>query len=94
MREKPAAVADTPSAQGPGAATVEALPPLLREGAFVVQFREGAGPAYFAGRVEHIDSARAAQFDSSEGLLAYVTEVLAQVRDQEIRKHRETEKAK
>ena len=59
----------------------KSLPPLSPEGAFVVHFRAGSGPARFAGRVEHMPSARATHFGSVEELLAFITRVLAEVRD-------------
>ena len=49
--------------------------------AFVVQFRSGSGPGRFAGRVEHMASARAARFGSQEELLGFLTRVLAEVSD-------------
>ncbi|MGH9892061.1 MAG: hypothetical protein ACREA0_08790 [bacterium] len=56
--------------------------PLSPERAFVVQFRCGSGPARFAGRVEHMPSARATHFASVEELLAFITRVLGEVRDE------------
>jgi hypothetical protein len=56
------------------------LPPLSPEAAFVVQFRSGSGSVRFAGRVEHMPSARATHFGSVEELLAFITRVLAEVR--------------
>ena len=48
----------------------EELPPLSSERAFVVQFRCGSADERFAGRVEHMPSARATHFGSVEELLA------------------------
>ena len=62
-------------------ATIEELPPLSTQRAFVVQFRADSGPGRFAGRVEHMPSAEAAHFGSKEDLLAFLTRVLAKVRD-------------
>lgn len=62
-------------------ATIEELPPLSAERAFVVQFRSGSGPGRFAGRVEHMSSARAAHFGSTDELLAFLTRALAEVSD-------------
>ena len=68
-----------------GMPTIEGLskepPPLSPERAFVVQFRSGSGPGRFAGRVEHMPSARATHFGSVEELLAFITRILAEVRD-------------
>ena len=53
-------------------------PPLLSpERAFVVDFRSGRGPGQFAGRVEHMPSARATHFGSVEELRAFITGILA-----------------
>jgi hypothetical protein len=60
-------------------ATIEELPPLSVQRAFVVQFRSGSGLGRFAGRVEHIPSAHAARFGSKDELLAFLTRVLAEV---------------
>jgi hypothetical protein len=70
-----------PSGSAGARATPEALPPLLPERAFVVQFRAGAGiePERFAGRVEHIVSAQATQFHSLEELQAFMARVLSEV---------------
>lgn len=67
----------------PDRVTIEELPPLSPQRAFVVQFRTGAGtePGRFAGRVEHIPSAKATHFGSVEELLAFIAQVLAEVRD-------------
>ncbi len=62
-------------------ATIEEPPPLSPERAFVVQFRSGSGPGRFADRVEHMPSAQATHFGSLEELLAFITRVLAEVRD-------------
>ena len=52
------------------------LPP---DRAFVVQLRAqgDAGAELFVGRVEHITSGAAERFDSAEGLITFVTRVLA-----------------
>lgn len=71
----------TPRGHAHDRRTIEEPPPLSPEGAFVVQFRSGSGPARFAGRVEHMPSARATHFGSVEELLAFITRVLAEVRD-------------
>jgi hypothetical protein len=48
--------------------------PLSPHWAFVVQFRATpGGPAYTAGRVEHLVSGRTAHFQSLEELSAYLT---------------------
>jgi hypothetical protein len=62
-------------------ASVEALPPLSAQRAFVVQFRSGSEPGGFAGRVEHMPFAQATHFGSVEELLAFLTRVLAETRD-------------
>src|SRR5262249_15385059 len=54
-------------------------PPLSPYRAFVVQFRAGAEPNHFAGRVEHMTSGQAARFSSPEELLAFLTRVLTQM---------------
>jgi hypothetical protein len=53
--------------------------PLPPDRAFVVQLRAAgdAGTELFAGRVEHITSGAAERFDSAEGLITFVTRVLA-----------------
>jgi hypothetical protein len=61
---------------------IDEPPPLSPERAFVVQFRSGSGPRRFAGRVEHMPSARATHFGSPEELLAFLTRVLGEVRDE------------
>ena len=51
--------------------------PLSPHWAFVVQFRAvPGGPAYAAGRVEHLVSGRTAHFQSLQELSAYLTEEL------------------
>ena len=48
--------------------------PLSPHWAFVVQFRAvPAGPAYAAGRVEHLVSGRTSHFQSLDELTAYLT---------------------
>jgi hypothetical protein len=48
--------------------------PLSPHWAFVVQFRAAPeGPAYAAGRVEHLVSGRTSHFQSLEELTAYLT---------------------
>jgi len=49
--------------------------------AFVVQFRAETAveQGRFAGRVEHVVSGQAAQFQSLEELLAFIARVLTQV---------------
>jgi hypothetical protein len=48
--------------------------PLSPQWAFVVQFRAvPGGPAYAAGRVEHLVSGRTSHFQSLEELSAYLT---------------------
>jgi hypothetical protein len=51
--------------------------------AFVVQFRSETDPVAgrFEGRVEHIPSTRATRFESLEQLLAFIAEVLTEVRN-------------
>jgi hypothetical protein len=53
--------------------------PLPPDRAFVVQLRAqgDAGAQLFVGRVEHIASGAAERFDSAEGLITFVTRVLA-----------------
>jgi hypothetical protein len=55
--------------------------PLPPDRAFVVQLRaqRDAGAELIAGRVEHLTSGAAERFDSAEGLIAFVTRVLAPV---------------
>ena len=62
--------------------TPEAEGPLSPARAFVVQFREETEAArdYFAGRVEHMISGRAARFHSPEELLAFFAQVLSAMR--------------
>lgn len=67
--------------RGQDRASIEDLPPLSPGRAFVVQFRCGSGVERFAGRVEHMPSARATHFGSAEELLAFITRVMAEVRD-------------
>ena len=56
--------------------------PLSPHRAFVVQFREETEveQGRFAGRVEHVVSGQAAQFDSLEELVAFIGQVLSTVR--------------
>lgn len=49
--------------------------------AFVVQFRMGAEPERFMGRVEHITSGQAARFQSLEELLGFIRRVLREMRE-------------
>jgi hypothetical protein len=53
-------------------------PPLLPEGAFVIQFRPGTdvGDRHVEGRVEHVVSGEATRFDSLDTLLAFFARVL------------------
>jgi len=53
--------------------------PLSPHRAFVVQFREHADVerGQWTGRVEHVTSGQATQFQSLEELLAFITRVLA-----------------
>ena len=55
--------------------------PLSPHRAFVVQFRAETAveQGRFAGRVEHVVSGQAAQFQSLEELLAFIARVLTQV---------------
>lgn len=62
-------------------ASLEALPPLCPQRAFVVQFRSGSEPGQFTGRVEHIPSAQATHFGSVEELLAFLTRLLVEARE-------------
>jgi hypothetical protein len=56
----------------PAPVTIDA--PLSPHWAFVVQFRAvPGGPAYAAGRVEHLVSGRTSHFQSLEELSAYLT---------------------
>ena len=56
----------------PTPVTIDA--PLSPQWAFVVQFRAvPGGPAYAAGRVEHLVSGRTSHFQSLEELSAYLT---------------------
>ena len=72
----------TPRGHAGDRASIEALPALSPQRAFVVQFRSGSGPARFAGRVEHMPSARATHFGSVEELLAFITRNLGEARDE------------
>jgi hypothetical protein len=58
--------------------------PLLPEWAFVVQFNTGTEmpQEQCAGRVEHVVSGQATHFDSVEGLLTFIGQVLTGVRAQ------------
>lgn len=53
--------------------------PLPAGRAFVVQLRSQSDPSagLFVGRVEHVASGDSARFSSAEGLLAFMTRVLA-----------------
>ena len=53
-------------------------PPLLPEGAFVIQFRAGTdvGDHRVEGRVEHVVSGEATRFDSLDTLLAFLARML------------------
>jgi hypothetical protein len=57
-----------------GAATIETDSPLSPHRAFVVQFREPAGPqpGQFTGRVEHVTSGHATRFQSLDEFLAFL----------------------
>jgi hypothetical protein len=59
---------------------LQAEPPLSPQLGFVVQFRVRTGqPAtYFAGRVEHLASGRAAYFRSLDDLTAHFTRALTE----------------
>jgi hypothetical protein len=59
----------------------EEAPPLSPYRAFVVQFRTGMGAEVgcFVGRVEHMTSGQATRFDSVDGLVAFVAQILAVV---------------
>ncbi len=61
----------------------EEAPPLSPHRAFVVQFRTGTGAegGRFVGRVEHMTSGQATRFESLEDLAAFITRVLAEVRE-------------
>jgi len=52
----------------------EPQPPLSPQRAFVVQFR--AGPAPWAGRVEHVTSGRTTRFQSAEELWDFMGQVV------------------
>ena len=55
--------------------------PLSPLRAFVIQLREGAEvEERFAGRVEHVQSAHAAQFQSLRELLAFIKQVLGDLK--------------
>ena len=58
---------------------------LQHTGTFVIQFRSRSDLAAgeIAGRVEHVASMRSACFDSLDELLAFLTEVLKGVNDQD-----------
>jgi hypothetical protein len=55
------------------------------KGAFVIQFwrKTEVESGRFGGRIEHIQSSRATRFQSLDEILAFVTEVLANVRQSE-----------
>jgi hypothetical protein len=64
-----------------GSADGRRASPLSPSFAFVIQLREGADAgARFAGRVEHVQSANAARFESVPELLAFVAQVLRDLR--------------
>lgn len=73
----------TPSGHTHNRRAIEESPPLSPERAFVVQFRCGSADERFAGRVEHMPSARATHFGSAEELLAFITGILGEVRDED-----------
>jgi hypothetical protein len=55
--------------------------PLSPSRAFVIQLREGTEVGkLFAGRAEHVQSAHAVQFQSVEGLLAFIEQVLGDLK--------------
>jgi len=60
-------------------------PRLPADRAFVVQLRPEARvePGCLAGRVEHVVSGDASQFDSLDGLLQFLAQALISVREQE-----------
>ena len=63
--------------------------PLSPDRAFVIQLREGAEvEERIAGRVEHVQSARATRFETLEQLLAFIKLVLGDL------KNKSTEQAK
>ena len=70
-----------PRGQAHDRRAIEEPPPLSPERSFVVQFRSGSRPERFAGRVEHMPSARATHFGSVGELLAFITRILGEVRD-------------
>jgi hypothetical protein len=56
--------------------------PLSPQWAFVIQFRAvPGGPAYAAGRIEHLVSGRTGHFQSLEELVSYLTEELRSTRN-------------
>jgi len=59
-------------------------PSLLSNRVFVVQFRRQAtgAPAGYAGRFEHLVSGHVARSHSLEELLAFMTQVLADIQHQ------------
>lgn len=59
--------------------------PLSPSRAFVIQLREGTEVGKrFAGRAEHVQSAHAAQFQSVEELLAFIEQVLGDLKKKSI----------
>jgi len=68
----------TPGQKCPAAPAPVAIDvPLSPHWAFVVQFRAvPGGPAYAAGRVEHLVSGRTSHFQSLEELTGYLTAAL------------------
>ena len=70
-----------PEQTTPMAMQANASLPLLPEGAFVVQFREGVDLAHgpMTGRVEHVVSGQAARFTSLEELITFFTRILTTI---------------
>lgn len=58
--------------------------PLSIHRAFVVQFRAETDveKQRFVGRVEHVASGQVAYFDSLEGLLAFIRQILIQLKEE------------
>jgi hypothetical protein len=55
--------------------------PLSPSRAFVIQLREGSEVGeHFAGRAEHVQSAHAVQFQSLEGLLTFIEQILGDLK--------------
>jgi hypothetical protein len=76
VRKKPVRVTSQNKRQSPVVAPVDA--PLSPQWAFVVQFRAPAagGPAWEAGRVEHLVSGHTSHFQSLEELAAFFAQAL------------------